>query len=87
MELGVNCGEEIRKKEENILEIIPFNSRRKKACTVVRHPDDKNVVRVFCKGAPEIVIETCDKFINKEGKMVELNSKAKKAIMNDIVVN
>jgi magnesium-transporting ATPase (P-type) len=40
MDLGVDCAHEIRKKEDKILELIPFNSRRKKACTVVRHPDD-----------------------------------------------
>lgn len=56
---GVNAFENIRKKDDNILEVIPFNSKRKRASTVIRHPEDINTVRVFLKGAPEIVMDYC----------------------------
>ena len=47
--------------------MIPFNSSRKRACTAVRHPDDANLVRVFVKGAPEIVIDLCDRYFTSNG--------------------
>lgn len=49
----------IKQKEDNILEVIPFNSGRKRATTAVQMPSEVNKVRVFCKGAPEIVIDYC----------------------------
>lgn len=85
MEMKVPAQSILREKEDNILEIIPFNSGRKRATTAVRLPSDQNVVRVFCKGAPEIVIEYCDSTFNKEGKVVEFSSKDKKALMEDVV--
>jgi Ca2+ transporting ATPase len=66
--VGVLAHDIIRQKEGRILEVIPFNSGRKRACTVIRHPDDQNLVRVFVKGAPEIVIEYCDKYYDGNGQ-------------------
>jgi magnesium-transporting ATPase (P-type) len=40
MEVGVDAYDVIRQKEGNILQQIPFNSARKRACTVVRSPKD-----------------------------------------------
>jgi magnesium-transporting ATPase (P-type) len=34
-------------------------------------------VRVFLKGAPEIVIDYCTKYFNKEGEEVELTEEKK----------
>ena len=42
---------------------LPFNSKRKRATTVIKHPSQAGKVRVFVKGAPEIVIEKCISFI------------------------
>lgn len=71
---GVDCARDIRQKEGNILELIPFNSRRKKATTVIRHPNDKNKVRVFSKGAPEYVIDSCKSILNRDGQPKPLNA-------------
>lgn len=57
----------IRLKEDRILQTIPFNSRRKRACTAVQVPGQKDTVRVFLKGAPEIVIEHCTSYFDQEG--------------------
>jgi magnesium-transporting ATPase (P-type) len=38
MDVGVNAPEIIRQKEDKILQVIPFNSGRKRACTAVSHP-------------------------------------------------
>jgi magnesium-transporting ATPase (P-type) len=49
--------------EENILEILPFNSKRKRGSIVVRNPDMKGTrgeVRVYCKGAPDFFLMDAD---------------------------
>jgi magnesium-transporting ATPase (P-type) len=54
------------KKEESFIELqIPFNSNRKRQTTAVRHKNGK--IRVYVKGAPEIVIERCSRTLNKQG--------------------
>lgn len=68
MENHVNAYEMIRQKEDRVLQVIPFNSARKRACTVVRHPTLEDTVRVYVKGAPEIVLDLCEKYIDKDGK-------------------
>lgn len=40
MEMNVPAYKVIREKEDNILEVIPFNSGRKRATTAVRLPKD-----------------------------------------------
>lgn len=77
MEVGVDTYENIMKKTDNILQIIPFNSKRKRACTAVRHPDDQGTCRTFLKGAPEIVIPFCTKYLNENGEAVELSEEKK----------
>jgi Ca2+-transporting ATPase len=38
---------------------IPFTSERKRHTTVHRDPDDPGVLRVFVKGAPEVLLQHC----------------------------
>jgi len=67
--MGIDAKSYLRKKtEETIISSIPFNSKRKRATAVLKHPDMPNTVRVFCKGAPEIVVEYCGSFINENGQ-------------------
>lgn len=87
MELKVPTEEVIREKENNILQQIPFNSSRKRACSVLKNPKDSNKVKIFVKGAPEIVIEYCDKYFNENGLAVELEEKDKQRILREIVTN
>ena len=54
-----------RKKSGFMVFDIPFNSSRKKATSVIQL--DSGVIRVFVKGAPEIVIDICEKFHDKNG--------------------
>jgi magnesium-transporting ATPase (P-type) len=85
MSMEMKAGEIIKRKEENVLHVIPFNSLRKKASTVVRHPDDPNLVRVFCKGAPEIVIDSCERVYTADGSVVDLHDKKKREILENVV--
>lgn len=50
-------------KEENILQIVPFSSKRKRGSIVVRNPKlkgRKGEVRVYCKGAPDFFLMEAD---------------------------
>lgn len=64
---------------------MPFSSKRKRATTALLLPDDKNKVRVFCKGAPEIVLGFCTKFLDKSGSQAEMTQKMKDELMNVVV--
>lgn len=50
---------------EKTLKTIPFSSRRKKMTIV--HKLNEEVVRVFCKGAPDMLLDHCTDYINTEG--------------------
>jgi magnesium-transporting ATPase (P-type) len=52
--------------------MVPFSSSRKRATTAVRNSKTKNV-SVYVKGAPEIVIDLCDRFINEDGEEDDLD--------------
>ena len=85
MQSGVNVQDIIREKEGRVLQTIPFNSRRKRASTVLALKDSN--VRVFLKGAPEIVINHCTQIYDKEGKLEELTEDKKQALLKDIVTD
>ena len=72
-DVGVQAHDVIKQKEDRIEVFIPFNSARKRACTAVRHPTKPDTVRVFVKGAPEMVVELCDKYFDKNGVEQELS--------------
>jgi len=68
---GVDCEELIsHRKNPKFLQFdIPFDSGRKRATSVVMLPNGD--IRVFVKGAPEVVIEMCDNYHTDTG-VVEL---------------
>jgi Ca2+-transporting ATPase len=67
------------------LEIIPFNSKRKRACTAVLHPSIPDTVRVFLKGAPDVILDFCDRTFDAEGNIIDLSEKAKDDIIHKTV--
>ncbi len=85
MELGVNVVDGLKQKDERILQIIPFNSARKRASTVLEDPNDRNKIHVFVKGAPEIVIDICNKFLDQSGNHADLTQEKKEFILKEIV--
>jgi len=73
------------KENDGFIEFqIPFNSKRKRATTAIRHPDGH--VRVFVKGAPEIVIEYCQNQIVNGGEPQELTEEMKEEITGEKVI-
>lgn len=49
---------------DNILKVIPFSSARKRMTSVYQ---SEKSVRVFSKGAPDILIDMCKRYVNKNG--------------------
>lgn len=55
---------------ENVLCVIPFTSKRKRGSIVVRNPDQEGTdqeVRVYCKGAPDMLFEFVDYVVGGDG--------------------
>lgn len=68
------------RKIENILNMVPFSSSRKKMLMVYKKDD--GTTWLYCKGAPEVVLETCD-FYRSEGK----NLRVEKAWQDSLTKN
>ncbi|CAD8075591.1 unnamed protein product [Paramecium primaurelia] len=69
---------------DKILRQIPFNSKRKKMSTAVYNPKTR-FIRVYTKGASEIVLNQCIKMVGPNGVEQILDQKAKDQIYNDII--
>lgn len=75
--------EKIRNLNDIVVQ-IPFNSKIKRMETVVK-VDDK--VYAFVKGASEVVLELCTKYIDKHGNVHDLHEDTKKKIYEEIIIN
>lgn len=64
------------------LKVEPFNSDKKKMSVLVSLPSGE--VRAYCKGASEIVLQMCDRFIDSNGNTSPLSEKKRKEIMDVI---
>ena len=56
------------------------------ATTVVILKDEDSTVRVYTKGAPEILLHKCSKYYNKEGNIQPLQEKVKHHLLGDYCV-
>ena len=45
---------------------VPFNSHLKRSITAIAHPDLQDTVRIYIKGAPEVVIANCKNHYSSE---------------------
>lgn len=65
-------------RDEMILCNIPFTSKRKMGSIVVKREtaDKDHEVRVYTKGAPDMLLPKCGFSISKDGKLVPIGSKA-----------
>jgi len=79
--LGVNYLD-MRKREREVL-TIPFTSKRKRMTTVMKIPEE-NKLMVSVKGAPDILIERCIRYIVNE-KEREISEETRKSISEDVI--
>ena len=61
-----------------------FNTQTKHMITI-RETDQKGTLIVYVKGAPNIVLEFCDKYVNEEGKITDLSESKKAEIEENII--
>lgn len=54
-------------KEGRVLAQVPFNSELKRSIIAVQHPELIDKVRIYVKGAPEIVIQKCANYYKSAG--------------------
>jgi magnesium-transporting ATPase (P-type) len=76
----------IKKKYGKIEAVVPFSSSRKRSVTAINHPDNEGLVRVFVKGAPEIVVAKCTRTFDIDGKQIPLLDGQINYILNDILI-
>ncbi|KAG2671737.1 hypothetical protein I3760_13G009000 [Carya illinoinensis] len=85
IEFGLLLGGDINtfREDYKIVRVEPFNSVKKKMSVLVALPDGGGF-RAFCKGASEIILETCDKIVKADGETTQLSKEQKKGITDVI---
>ncbi|CAF3879115.1 unnamed protein product [Adineta steineri] len=58
--------------EEQFVHVYTFNSVRKNMSTVIRRPD--GIVRMYTKGASEIVLKKCKTILNRNGEIIPFST-------------
>ncbi|KAL2622967.1 hypothetical protein R1flu_003172 [Riccia fluitans] len=82
--LGVDLGgnfKEVRSKVK-IVKVNPFNSARKKMGVLLRDADGNH--RAHWKGASEIVLGLCDRYIDQDGNIAPLDDDKRKMLESTI---
>ena len=64
-------------KEGRVLAQVPFDSKLKRSIVAVQHPGMTETVRIYVKGAPEIVIDHCKSHYDSQGNKVPLSENEK----------
>jgi magnesium-transporting ATPase (P-type) len=67
-------------KQGNILAHVPFNSKLKRSIIAVKHPSLEDTVRIYVKGAPEIVVSACKNTYDKEDAVTPEGEKYQRAL-------
>ncbi|KAF6139054.1 hypothetical protein GIB67_010780 [Kingdonia uniflora] len=73
LEFGLSLGGQFQAERQasKLVKVEPFNSEKKRMGVVLELPEGG--FRAHCKGASEIILAACDKFIDSKGEVVLLN--------------
>ncbi|CAA7021425.1 unnamed protein product [Microthlaspi erraticum] len=84
LEFGLSLGGNFQEERQasNVVKVEPFNSTKKRMGVVIELPQGQ--FRVHCKGASEIVLDACDKYMNKDGEVVPLDEASTSHLKNII---
>ncbi|XP_010549278.1 PREDICTED: calcium-transporting ATPase 1, chloroplastic [Tarenaya hassleriana] len=84
LEFGMLLGGDFQAERQvlSIVKVEPFNSAKKRMGVVIELPEGH--FRAHCKGASEIVLDACDKFINKNGEVAQLDRESSTHLKNVI---
>ncbi|ONK75913.1 uncharacterized protein A4U43_C03F21880 [Asparagus officinalis] len=86
LEFGLSMGGDFQavRQDAKLVKVEPFNSAKKRMGVVIQLPEGG--YRAHCKGASEIVLAACDKFIDSAGNVVPLDHLVTKKL-NDTIEN
>ncbi|KAL5706817.1 P-type Ca(2+) transporter [Ranunculus cassubicifolius] len=73
LEFGLSLGGDFQalRQASKLLKVEPFNSEKKRMGVVLQLPEGG--LRAHCKGASEIILDACDKFIDSSGNVISLD--------------
>ena len=73
----------MQKKEGRVYAQVPFDSQLKRSIIAVHHPEMQDIVRVYIKGAPEIVIPNCLTHYNEIGQKMPMSEAEREYLLED----
>ncbi|KAK4782082.1 hypothetical protein SAY86_016184 [Trapa natans] len=84
LEFGLKLGGDfqVERQKSTIVKVEPFNSLKKRMGVILELQDGS--YRAHSKGASEIILSNCDKFVNAEGEVVPLDESSI-SNLNDII--
>ena len=63
--------------------VFAFNSSKKRSTAVIHRPDGS--VRLFCKGASELLLKDCTMYLGKDGKVYPMSNSKREQLQNHIL--
>ncbi len=87
MQNNIECEEVIKQKTGRIAKVLPFDSTRKRMVTCLVHPTEEGLVRMYVKGAPELIFPNCSQYINLEGGASDMDDEMRRDWLNDTIIN
>ena len=75
--------EYMMKKEGRVYAQVPFDSKLKRSIIAVHHPELQDIVRVYIKGAPEIVVPNCLNHYNESGQKTPMTQDERNYLLQD----
>ncbi|KAG9135306.1 hypothetical protein Leryth_015207 [Lithospermum erythrorhizon] len=84
LEFGIKLGGDYhaQRQASDVTKVEPFNSAKKRMGVVIELPGGS--FRAHCKGASEIILAACDKFIDSNGQVVPLDETSVNYLSNTI---
>ncbi|KAJ4767417.1 Calcium-transporting ATPase [Rhynchospora pubera] len=84
LEFGLSLGGNSKKvrQEGTLVKVEPFNSHKKRMGVVLQL--NEGGYRAHTKGASEIILASCDKFLNREGNVVPLDEDCRSQLTSTI---
>lgn len=85
---GKVCGLDYRsvRSDNNPARVYPFSSEKKTMTTIIPVAGDDGRFQVHAKGASEIILRSCTKYINKDGQVVDVDQNARNEMLRRISV-
>jgi Ca2+ transporting ATPase len=85
IEMSYKLGNDFReiRKSEDIISTVPFSSERKRM-SVICKLTKRNKYYIFSKGAPEILVDYCSKYIDKNGEVASIDEQYRQQLKDTI---